>query len=40
MLKLKLDEVVAEESESVVLILPKEAGVEIIQPSTVVSTTI
>lgn len=40
LLKLKPDEVVAEESESDALILLKEAGVENIQPSTVVSTTI
>ena len=40
LLKLKPDEVVAEDSDSVALLLLKEAGVEIVQPSSVVSTTI
>lgn len=40
LLKLKPDEVVAEDGESVALILLKEAGVDIVQPSSVVSTTI
>ena len=40
LLKLKPDEVVAEDSESVALVLLKEAGVEIIQPSSLTSTTI
>jgi cation diffusion facilitator family transporter len=40
LLKLKPDEVVAEESESVALVLLKEAGVEIVQPSSEISTTI
>jgi predicted Fe-Mo cluster-binding NifX family protein len=41
LLKLKPDEVVAEDSdESVTLLLLKEAGVDIVQPSSVVSTTI
>ncbi len=40
LLKLKPDEVVAEESESVAMILLKEAGVEIVHPSSVTSTTI
>jgi len=40
LLKLKPDEVVAEESDSVALVLLKEAGVEMIQPSSLTSTTI
>ena len=40
LLKLKPDEVVAEERDSVALVLLKEAGVEIIQPSSVILTTI
>lgn len=40
LLKLKPDEVVAENSESVALILLKEAGVEIVHPSSLTSTTI
>lgn len=40
LLKLKPDEVVAEESESVALLLLKEAGVEIVHPSSETSTTI
>jgi cation diffusion facilitator family transporter len=40
LLKLKPDEVVAEESESVALVLLKEAGVEIVHPSSATSTTI
>jgi len=39
LLKLKPDEVVAEDNESVALVLLKEAGVEIIHPSSVTSTT-
>ncbi len=39
LLKLKPDEVVAEDKESVALILLKEAGVDIVQPSSVTSTT-
>ncbi len=38
LLKLKPDEVVAEDNESVALVLLKEAGVEIIHPSSVTST--
>ncbi len=40
LLKLKPDEIVAEESESVAIMLLKEAGVDIIHPSSVVSTMI
>ncbi len=40
LLKLKPDEVVAEDSESVALLLLKEAGVELVHPSSVVSTII
>ena len=39
LLKLKPDELVAEDTESVALVLLKEAGVEIVHPSTVTSTT-
>ncbi|MCF8056867.1 MAG: cation diffusion facilitator family transporter [Desulfocapsa sp.] len=39
LLKLKPDELVAEDNESVVLVLLKEAGVEIVHPSSVTSTT-
>ena len=39
LLKLKPDELVAEDSESVALVLLKEAGVEIVHPSSVTSTT-
>ncbi len=39
LLKLKPDEVVAEDKESVALILLKEAGVDIVHPSSVTSTT-
>ncbi len=39
LLKLKPDELVAEDTESVALVLLKEAGVEIIHPSSVTSTT-
>ena len=39
LLKLKPDELVAEEGDSVVLVLLKEAGVEIVHPSSVTSTT-
>ena len=40
LLKLKPDELVAEDTESVALVLLKEAGVEIVHPSSVTSTTI
>lgn len=40
LLKLKPDEIVAEDSESVAMLLLKEAGVDIIHPSSVVSTII
>jgi len=40
LLKLKPDEIVAEDSESVALLLLKEAGVDILHPSSVVSTII
>ncbi len=39
LLKLKPDELVAEDTESVALVLLKEAGVEIVHPSSVTSTT-
>ena len=40
LLKLKPDELVAEDTESVALVLLKEAGVEIVHPSSATSTTI
>ncbi len=39
LLKLKPDELVAEDNESVALVLLREAGVEIVHPSSVTSTT-
>lgn len=40
LLKLKPDEVVAEDKESVAVILLKEAGVDMVQPSSLTLTTI